>query len=146
MTLGKNRGLRLGKRTSLNETDMDIGSMDSDSPTKKQTMGNCFDAKRSFLEALPEDVLVRVLCGVQHADLKRLLLVSKTIREATIIAKKNHFEYSTPKEIPAFRCSVDLSSFEFEEVKSPNAPRKSKAAPSRLNWKELANLSVVLFA
>ena len=32
--------------------------MDSDSPTKKQAMGNCFDAKRSFLEALPQDVLV----------------------------------------------------------------------------------------
>nr|GEV19832.1 zinc finger, CCHC-type [Tanacetum cinerariifolium] len=48
-------------------------SMDS---VKKQTMGN------SNLEALPQEMLVRVLCGVQHDDLRRLFFVSKAIREA----------------------------------------------------------------
>ncbi|GKB09830.1 F-box protein SKIP27-like protein [Tanacetum coccineum] len=100
-----------------------VGSMES---VKKQAMGN------SNLEALPQEVLVRVLCGVQHDDLRRLFFVSKTIREAVSIAHKHHFQYTTP---PSFRSSV----LEFQ------APKKSKAACSGLNRKELANLSVALF-
>lgn len=61
--MGKNCGLGLVRRTSsfgrkrifiLNEMDMDI---DMVSP-KKRAVGNCFGAERSFLEALPQDVLV----------------------------------------------------------------------------------------
>ncbi|PWA67114.1 F-box family protein [Artemisia annua] len=151
MAMGKNCGLGLVRRTSsfgrkrifiLNEMDMDI---DMVSP-KKRAVGNCFGAERSFLEALPQDVLIKVLCGVDHDDLKRLFHVSKPIREAAMIAKKLHFEYSTPKKIPAFRCSVDQSSLEFDEIEAPNAPRQSRVARSRLNKKKLANLSVALFA
>ncbi|XLR07493.1 hypothetical protein S83_035431, partial [Arachis hypogaea] len=41
-----------------------------------------FNSERSLLEALPLDILIRVLCGVNHEDLEQLLHVSKTISEA----------------------------------------------------------------
>ncbi|KAL2343097.1 hypothetical protein Fmac_004382 [Flemingia macrophylla] len=60
-----------------------------------------------LLKALPQDILVQVLCGVDHEVLKQVFHVSKTIREATLIVKDLHFEYSTPKKktfyfLPAF--------------------------------------------
>ncbi|XP_018436068.2 F-box protein At1g61340-like [Raphanus sativus] len=54
--------------------------------------------KSQELETLPQDILIRIICGVEHGDLKQLFNVSKTIREATLIAKKYHFEYSTPRK------------------------------------------------
>lgn len=44
-----------------------------------------------------------------------------------VIAKKWHFEYSTPKKIPAFRCSLnseDFPSSDFDEIEAPNAPKR----------------------
>ncbi|KAL4585522.1 hypothetical protein LXL04_010144 [Taraxacum kok-saghyz] len=149
MALGKNYSLGLVKRTSsfgrkriliLNE--MDIDSINAISPTKKRSMGNNFSPRRSLLEALPQDILIRVLCGVEHDDLKKLFHVSKPIREAAMIAKKLHFEYSTPKKVPAFRSTIEPSSTEFDEI---GAPRQSRVAHSRLDRKKLAALSVALF-
>ncbi|KAL4590272.1 hypothetical protein LXL04_003199 [Taraxacum kok-saghyz] len=89
MALGKNYSLGLVKRTSsfgrkriliLNE--MDIDSINAISPTKKRSMGNNFSPRKSLLEALPQDILIRILCGVEHDDLKKLFHVSKPIREA----------------------------------------------------------------
>ncbi|GJT30873.1 reverse transcriptase domain-containing protein [Tanacetum coccineum] len=90
-------------------------TMDS---VNKQAMGN------SRLEDLPQEVLVKVLCGVEHRDCKSLFYVSHKIREVAILAKEYHFDYTTP-------CSFH-SSFEFQ------APKKSIGACSRLNMKELA--------
>ncbi|XP_071736193.1 F-box protein At1g61340-like [Rutidosis leptorrhynchoides] len=150
MAMGKNCGLGLVRRTSsfgrkriliLNEFEME-----SISPTKKRTIGNICSANRSFLEALPQDVLIRVLCGVEHDDLKRLVRVSKPIKEAALIAKKLHFEYSTPKKVPAFRCAIDQLSLDADEIEAPNAPKQSRVARSRLNRDKLAELSVALFS
>lgn len=102
-------------------------------------------SERSCLEALPFDILIRVLCGVDHEDLEQLLHVSKTIREATKIAKELHFEYSTPKKKTfAFHTSLDVEDENgFEEIEAPNAPlRKSW---SRLNGRDLASISTTLF-
>ncbi|KVH96823.1 hypothetical protein Ccrd_001085 [Cynara cardunculus var. scolymus] len=157
MALGKNYTLGLVRRTSsfgrkriliLNEMDID-----SISPMKKRSMVNNFSSERSLLEALPQDILVssdlmliRVLCGVEHDDLKKLFHVSKPIREAATIAKKMHFAYSTPKKVPAFGCSIDPSLDDADEIEAPNAPRQSRVARSRLNRKKLADISVALFA
>ncbi|GKB97065.1 putative reverse transcriptase domain-containing protein [Tanacetum coccineum] len=84
----------------------------------KQAMGN------SRLEDLPQEVLVKVLCGVEHRDCKSLFYVSHKIREVAILAKEYHFDYTTPRSFH--------SSFEFQ------APKKSIGACSRLNRKELA--------
>lgn len=62
------------------------------------------------------------------------------------IAKRMHFEYSTPKKKTfAFLAPVDLGDASgFEEIETPKAPlRKSKA---RLNGGNLAGISVALFA
>ncbi|KAK1412320.1 hypothetical protein QVD17_33474 [Tagetes erecta] len=148
MAMGKNCRLGLVKRTSsfgrkriliLNE--MDVVDSVNVSPLKKR--GFFYD--RSMLEALPQDVLIKVICGVEHDDLKRLFHVSKSIREAVIIAKKLHFAYSTPKKVPAFRCSIDQT-FNVDEIEAPNAPRQSRVARSRLTGKKLAHLSVALFS
>ena len=40
------------------------------------------DAEKSILESVPRDILIRILCGVDHDDLKQLFHVSSTIRDA----------------------------------------------------------------
>ncbi|XP_076941508.1 F-box protein At1g61340-like [Bidens hawaiensis] len=128
----------------LNEFDIDV---DAISPTKKRSIGNSSGSERSLLEALPQDIIIKVLCGVEHDDLKSLFHVSNPIREATIIAKKQHFAYSTPKKVPAFLCSVDQVGLDDDdEIEAPNAPKQSRVARSRLDKKKLAGLSVALFA
>ncbi|KAM0048764.1 putative F-box-like domain superfamily protein [Helianthus debilis subsp. tardiflorus] len=155
MALGNDYRFGLVKRTSsfgrkrifiLNEFDIESIDSDSVSPTKKRSVGSGSGCERSLLEALPQDILVKVLCGVEHDDLKRLFRVSKPIREAAMIAKKLHFAYSTPTKVPAFRCSIDPSEFDGDEIEAPNAPRQSRVARSRLDKKKLASLSVALFA
>ncbi|TKY71626.1 F-box protein [Spatholobus suberectus] len=116
-------------------------------PLKRMCSGRIsLNSERSPLEALPQEILFQVLCGVDHEDLKQLFHVSKTIREATLMAKELHFEYSTPKKKTfAFLTPFDLEDANgFQEIEAPNAPlRKSK---SRLNGKKLADISVALFA
>lgn len=64
-----------------------------------------------------------------------------------MIAKKQHFAYSTPTKVPAFRCSIDQSVHDdVGEIEAPNAPKQSRVARSRLDKKKLAGLAVALFA
>ncbi|XP_061352392.1 F-box protein At1g61340-like [Gastrolobium bilobum] len=66
-------------------------------PLKRMFSGRItLNSESSSLKTLPQDILIKVLCGVDHEDLKQLFHVSKTIREATLIAKQ-HFDYTTPK-------------------------------------------------
>ncbi|KAK8580711.1 hypothetical protein V6N12_070966 [Hibiscus sabdariffa] len=81
--------------------------------------------EKSALESLPQDVLIRIICGVDHEDLKQLFNVSKSIREATVIAKQSYFSYSTPTKVKAFRTSIDFEgSNELDDIEAPNAPRQ----------------------
>ncbi|XVF25904.1 hypothetical protein REPUB_Repub13aG0254300 [Reevesia pubescens] len=101
--------------------------------------------EKSALESLPQDVLIRIICGVDHEDLKQLFNVSKSIREATVIAKQLHFAYSTPTKTKAFRTSIDFKeSSELDEIEAPNAPRQWRSNRS-INRKKLADISVALF-
>lgn len=156
MAMGKNVGLGLVKRTSsfgrkriLILNHMDFDSIDVSKPTtKKQFLetNSGFCGQRSLLQALPQEILIKILCGVDHEDLKRLFHVSKPIREAALIAKKWHFEYTTPKKIPAFRCSLNLDEFpssDFEEIEPPNAPKQSRVCVTR---KKSSSICVSLFA
>ncbi|XP_061368219.1 F-box protein At1g61340-like [Gastrolobium bilobum] len=66
-------------------------------PLKRMFSGRItLNSESSSLKTLPQDILINVLCGVDHEDLKQLFHVSKTIRETTLIAKQ-HFDYTTPK-------------------------------------------------
>ncbi|KAI3732070.1 hypothetical protein L1987_63267 [Smallanthus sonchifolius] len=149
--MGTNCGLGLVRRTSsfgrkrvLILNQMDIDSVDVDLPMKKRSVRGGFSFERSLMEALPQDILIKVICGVEHDDLKRLFHVSKQIKEAVMIAKKLHFAYSTPKKVPAFRFSFDQSP-DVDEVEAPNAPRQSRVARSRLCGKKRDHLSMALF-
>ncbi|KAK7400483.1 hypothetical protein VNO78_11691 [Psophocarpus tetragonolobus] len=104
------------------------------------------NSERSRLETLPLDILIRVLCGVDHEDLRQLVRVSKTIREATEIARWMHFEYSTPKKKTfVLGGAFDIEGANgFEESEAPNAPLRKRQ--SKLIGKNLASISVALFA
>ncbi|XP_022845694.1 F-box protein SKIP27-like [Olea europaea var. sylvestris] len=101
-----------------------------------QTKRQCYE---SVLEALPQHVLIRILCLVEHEDLKRLVLVSKSIRDATL-----DVAYSTPRKTIGFQNVEDMR--EFNDVKDPNAPKQSRVPRCRLSSKKLAAISVALFA
>ena len=90
------------------------------------------EAEKSILESLPQDILIRILCGVDHDDLKQLFHVSRTIRDATIKTRKSHFAYSTPSKVLVFRDSLDWEEpSSFEELQTPNAPKQSRRGRSR---------------
>ncbi|XP_016164147.1 F-box protein At1g61340-like [Arachis ipaensis] len=80
-----------------------------------------FNSERSLLEALPLDILIRVLCGVNHEDLEQLLHVSKTISEAAEVAKRFHFEYSTPKK----KTFDSFHTFEYSTWSGPKSDEKT---------------------
>ncbi|MED6144883.1 hypothetical protein PIB30_019671 [Stylosanthes scabra] len=97
----------------------------------------------SLLEALPLDILVKVICGVEHEDLHRLFHVSKTIREAALVAKDLHFEYRTPiNNKLALYNPFDMDGNGLGEIEAPKP--KLKKAKSRLNGGH-GNLSLALF-
>ncbi|XP_077242109.1 F-box protein At4g05010-like [Tasmannia lanceolata] len=119
------------------------------SPLRKRHVRNCSNSnrlksKRSYLEALSQDILIRILCGVDHDDLKHLVQVSKTIKEATLTAKQSHFAFNTPsKKIPAVRTFSDSEdSSKFDSREAPNAPRRTR---TRVCRKKLVDLAVILF-
>ena len=117
---------------------------------------------------------IRILCGVDHDDLKQLIRISKTISEAvnitriiihlicfrsflilidlgflfhlqTLIAKEWHFAYSTPSKVRAFRSAFEFdNSSDLDEIEAPNAPTTKRFRS--LNRKKLADISVALFA
>ncbi|EOA36707.1 hypothetical protein CARUB_v10012241mg [Capsella rubella] len=95
------------------------------------------------LESLPQDILVKIICGVEHEDLKQLFNVSKTIREATLIAKKWHFEYTTPRKTLFSRSGIDAVIGSRDKIK---APLLKKYGFSRLICsKNVSKISVALF-
>ncbi|XP_010455837.1 PREDICTED: F-box protein At4g05010 [Camelina sativa] len=110
------------------------------------------ESNRSLLESLHQDILIRVLCHVDHEDLETLKLVSKTIRKAVIEAKKSHFDYSTPKKRLPFRDAVLIneedsnsnsdSSSQSDEMEPPNAPIRRRTINRE---SDLSKISMVLF-
>ncbi|KAG2317210.1 hypothetical protein Bca4012_068117 [Brassica carinata] len=107
-----------------------------------KTLASCDQSRE--LEDLPLDILVKIICGVEHEDLKQLFHVSKTIREATLIAKQSHFAYSTPRKTLVFhfgRYGFDLGD---EEIEAPATPLQKRYR--RINRNEdNSGVSVALF-
>ncbi|KAF8096968.1 hypothetical protein N665_0298s0033 [Sinapis alba] len=98
------------------------------------------------LESLPQELLILVICGVDHEDLKSLSTVSKSIREASLVAKELHFAYTTPKKTRPFRNQLDLegSSHQVEDVEPPNAPVHHRWTNAKRK-EQLSHVSVALF-
>lgn len=123
-------------RESLSRSAVEIPVVSESPPVKSSlkrqrsriTIVSSSSSEKSRLECLPQDLLIRVICGVDHEDLKSLKLVSKSIREASLVAKTLHFAYTTPKKTRAFRNSIDLeevsdSRHQEDDIEPPNAPR-----------------------
>ncbi|GER27192.1 F-box family protein [Striga asiatica] len=137
------------KRVALsNVVGSDFQSDDSAATTTSKRrcsdQDSVFSEEKSVLQNLPQEILIKVLCGVEHDDLKRLFFVSKAIREATMIAKQHHFAYSTPKKLFGFQDDGYFGNF--DEAEAPNAPKQSRVPRHRLNAKKLSEISVKLFA
>ncbi|CAL0309130.1 unnamed protein product [Lupinus luteus] len=127
--------------------------MEVANPMNTQLKRVCSDrftsiSESSCLEALPSDILfsiaVKVLFGVDHEDLERLFLVSRTIKEAAEMAEQLHFKYSTPKKktASAFHMLIDVDDAKgFEETEVPYV----KKSRSRLTGRNLDSISANLF-
>ncbi|KAK1368516.1 putative Heteroproteinous nuclear ribonucleoprotein U-like protein 1 [Heracleum sosnowskyi] len=158
MELGKDQDLGFGyislsrswsfgrKRVFLSNNLEEVDSCFA-TPKKKYCGEDSFmSSEKSVIEALPQDILIRILCGVEHDDLKRLFYVSKSIRAATVIAKQWHFAYSTPTKKLIFKDPVKFeNSDDAYELEAPNAPKQSRNSRSRLNGKNQGLLSRRLF-
>ncbi|KAI6678226.1 hypothetical protein NL676_039022 [Syzygium grande] len=102
-------------------------------------------SKKSGLEVLPQDILIRILSHVVHGDLKRLVCMSKTIKEATVVAKQWHFAYTMPMKIRTFRNSIDpQNSSDCKEIEAPNALLRTFR--SCISRRKLVDVTTVLFA
>ncbi|CAL5375703.1 unnamed protein product [Camellia sinensis] len=135
-----------GKRIALS-SNMEVDSTVTTPRMKKPRSEKMLSFDKSLLEALPQDILIRILCNVDHDDLKQLFHVSKPIREATLIAKQWHFAYTTPTTNLAFPNSIALGDAgDIEEVEATNALERFRNQRSRLNRKKLTDISVALFA
>ncbi|CAJ1961538.1 unnamed protein product [Sphenostylis stenocarpa] len=135
--------LSLGRKRVVVSNDLEP-SPQVTTPLKRIRSGEIsLNSEMSLFEALPQDLLVKVLCGVDHEDLKQLFHVSITIREATLIAKELHFEFSTPKKKTfAFLNRSDLENANvYKEIKTPKAPLRK----SRSRWNaSLADIATIL--
>ncbi|CAD5179766.1 unnamed protein product [Musa acuminata subsp. malaccensis] len=99
------------------------------------------------LEALPLDILVKTLSKVDHSDLKQLLLVSKTVNGATLIARESHFVFSTPISKSLFKKQSNTidSDLDIINEEAPHAPNQQRVARSRLNGVQLSSVAIALF-
>ncbi|XP_010547200.1 PREDICTED: F-box protein At1g61340 [Tarenaya hassleriana] len=142
----------LGRKRILISAGAEEGSM-FDSPIEKTSSKRLCnealvsDSETCRLQSLPQDILVRVLCHVEHDDLKQLFHVSKTVREATLIAKQSHFAYSTPKKTLVFHggFNSDEPTDSGDEIEAPGAPRLKRFGRSLITSKEVSGISVSLF-
>ncbi|KAL8460313.1 hypothetical protein ACS0TY_032017 [Phlomoides rotata] len=148
--MGLSRSTSFGrKRVALLSSRMDFdGNHDecvTPTPLKRRRSQDSFEfGGKSALEDLPQEILIKILCGVEHDDLKKLLFVSKSIKEATLVSKESHFAFSTPKK------TVGFQNFDFFndsiEIEAPNAPKQSRVPRRRLSPKKLTDISVALFS
>ncbi|XP_054800202.1 F-box protein At1g61340-like isoform X1 [Prosopis cineraria] len=137
------RGLRLSRKRIAIPDNVEASPPDSSSMTPLKRMPNdtpSLNCEMSRLEALPHHILVKILCGVDHEDLEKLYHVSKTIKEAALIAKQSHFEFVTPKKNTF---AIFSTPFEMEDEYFLAPLRKCE---SRLSGRNLAHITVALFA
>ncbi|CAL5183364.1 unnamed protein product [Lathyrus oleraceus] len=127
----------LGRKRVIVSENME--SFSTFTPLKRVYSGRFnFNYDISLLESLPQDILFHVLCGVDHDDLKQLFHVSRITRQATLIVKESHFQFSTPKK------KTYDSSDKSPEIEAPKAPLK-KSKESKFSAEELSDISTVLF-
>ncbi|ESQ55225.1 hypothetical protein EUTSA_v10026245mg [Eutrema salsugineum] len=132
-------------RKSLSRSAVEIPATESPPVKVKRQRSLTTIAEESPLESLPQELLIRVISGVDHEDLNSLNIVSKSIREASLIAKSLHFAYTTPKKTrQAFRNQIDLDDHQVEDIEPPNAPIHYRWTKAKSNERE-SKVPVALF-
>uniref|UniRef100_A0A1J3HWY3 F-box protein n=1 Tax=Noccaea caerulescens TaxID=107243 RepID=A0A1J3HWY3_NOCCA len=142
-----------GRKRVLISSGDEIGDSILTSKISSKNQTSASDGQSQELEDLPQDVLVRIICGVEHEDLKPLFQVSKTIREATLVAKQSHFAYNTPRKTSVFHRDLfgfdkpfGLADDNGDEIEAPGAPLQKRYRLSRINRDEdNSGVSVALF-
>ncbi|KAF5765884.1 putative F-box domain-containing protein [Helianthus annuus] len=114
----------------------------------------------SRLESLPMEMLVKILCHLHHDQLRAVFHVSERIRTAVIIARKFHFNYTTPDRsrqemlnmmtpLPTqhwpFVSKEDEKKKALTLPRTPKAPRHGARPPSRYKLIEMRQVAAVLF-
>ncbi|GAB4848446.1 hypothetical protein Ancab_003147 [Ancistrocladus abbreviatus] len=114
----------------------------------------------SRLEALPMDLLVRIVCHLHHDQLRAVFHVSQRVRKAVMLARQFHFNYTTPDrsrqemlrtmtplatEHWPFVCKGDSEGIQMVGPNTPKAPRHGPRPPFRLKYAEMRQIAAVLF-
>ncbi|XP_009611042.1 F-box protein At4g35930 [Nicotiana tabacum] len=138
---------------------MDLAKQNTLQMTPK-TPGAVEGMSESRLESLPLDLLVKILCHLQHDQLKSVFHVSHKIRKAVILARQFHFNYTTPDRmrqdmlrtmtpLPVdhwpFASKGDGKSSWVHSPHTPQAPKHGARPPSRLKFTEMEQIAAVLF-
>ncbi|KAI3808393.1 hypothetical protein L1987_24343 [Smallanthus sonchifolius] len=112
------------------------------------------------LESLPMELLVKILCHLQHDQLRAVFHVSERVRKAVVIARQFYFNYTTPDrsrqeilctatplppEHYPFASKGDGKNKDFKLPATPKAPRHGPRPPSRLKLTEMRQIAAVLF-
>ncbi|XP_031393868.1 F-box protein SKIP27-like isoform X2 [Punica granatum] len=99
------------------ETSPDDSAMHA--PLKRQCSGRLsIESDKSALETLPQDILIRILCGVEHEDLKQLVRVSKSIKEAVSL--------SCHSEAMALRLQNPYQNPRIQDFDWPRGPKRGR--------------------
>ncbi|XP_071731246.1 F-box protein At4g35930 [Rutidosis leptorrhynchoides] len=114
----------------------------------------------SRMESLPMELLVKILCHLHHDQLRAVFHVSERIRTAAIIARRFHFNYTTPDRsrqemlnamtpLPTqhwpFMSKEDEKRKVMTLPRTPKAPRHGPRPPSRIKLTEIRQVAAVLF-
>nr|XP_010933945.1 F-box protein At4g35930-like [Elaeis guineensis] len=97
------------------------------------------------IDSLPLDILVQILCKLNHDELKPSLVVSKSFHNAALMAQQLHFDFSTPAPKKATMAFADMKDMDM----TPGAPSlklgSRKPRTSKLSEEETRKIAVVLF-
>ncbi|KAI3420674.1 uncharacterized protein J3R85_012613 [Psidium guajava] len=113
----------------------------------------------SRLEALPIDLLVKILCHLHHDQLRAVFHVCQRVRKAVVIARQFHFNYTTPdrsrQEMLRSMTPRPTEHWPFKRgdgkgvfmpsPHTPKAPRQGPRPPSRIKLAEMRQIAAVLF-
>ncbi|MCO5599618.1 hypothetical protein L7F22_053724 [Adiantum nelumboides] len=114
----------------------------------------------SLLESLPLELLVRIVCYLHHDQLKSTFHVSRRLRQAVVIARQCHFDFTTPdrERQDALQLTTPRGDFNWPFTRAnaggagpsrpptPKAPRPApKPLQARISLAEMQQLAGPLF-
>ncbi|KAI5073466.1 hypothetical protein GOP47_0011479 [Adiantum capillus-veneris] len=114
----------------------------------------------SLLESLPLELLVRIVCNLHHDQLKPTFHVSRRLRQAVVVARQCHFDFTTPdrERQDALQLTTPRGDLSWPFIRAnaggsgpsrpptPKAPRPApKPLQARISLAEMQQLAGPLF-